>query len=518
MRLERLHEYILATVVISVGVVLAAAAGKYAGGGNVSSLGMIVAVAVLALIGIQMRARIWILIPLTSTIGGKLPFMPLPFSIQELGVLIAFGWYLVFKAVKIVRNKPVYTMVDYVMFANLAWMASVFIRNPVGSDSLGSDRVGGHPYFAVIVGILAWWVLSRADLTEKEARRLPFYLALGTFFDAVAGMITYKFPSTVPFLSKLYSGISADTYLAEGIGAGEASERLGFLQGGGTMSFLALCSYFRPITIINPTYFFRFSLTIISLVLILFSGFRTALLMAAFAMFAGSYFRKRIIDIWTMAFVLLPILIMVILMNGVVFKLPIPAQRALSFLPGNWDANAKADAEGSVEWRQYMWKAMLTEKKYINNRWLGDGFGYTREVFREMLQSNAAGGVQESFLITGQVHSGPLSAIKYVGIIGFLLYLGLILASAREAVRLIHRSWGTPFFAAALFVGIPIMFSVVGYVAIFGGYDANFPQSILTVGLLKLISRGISEYEAAQSATKETREPEGAFRPALLMR
>ena len=514
MKLERLHEYILITVVMAIGVVLAAVVGKSSGSGQFSTVGLVAAAGVMGVLGIELRARIWLLIPICMTITGKLPFLPLPFTVQELAVMSAFGWFLVFKAVKIVRNKPRYSMLDYVVIANLAWMASVFIRNPVGMDSLGTDRVGGHPYFAVIIGALAWWVLSRADLTAAQARRLPIYLTIGTYFDLITGSITYRFPSTVPLLSHFYTGISLDSYLAEGAGLDEEGSRLAFLGGGGQTTLIALCSYCRPITILNPVYIFRFLAMIISLVLIMYSGYRTALLVTVFSFVISSYFQRRMLDVITMGLIVIPILVLTIAMNGIVFNLPLPAQRALSFLPGHWDYAAKADAEGSTEWRVYMWKAMWYEKKYINNRWLGDGFGYTREQYRAMLRANTTGGTQETFLITGQVHSGPLSAVKFVGIIGFLLYMALLITAAREIWRLILRARGTPYFSAAVFIGIPLIFSVFGFVLIFGGYDGDFPRTLFTVGLIKLLSRGIADYE--ENKPTEVPELTRTARPELL--
>ena len=374
-------------------------------------------------------------------------------------------------------------------------MAIEWIRNPVGVLALGSDRVGGRPYLVTIINVLAYWVLTRADLSPFHAIRLPFYLTIGTYLDVVMSSITYKFPSTFPILSKFYTGITGATFEAEGSGTA-ASSRLEFLGGAGLTTITALCSYFQPLTIINPLYFFRFALAFGSFLLILYSGFRNLFFAAAVIMVLGSYYRKKITDILSMAFVLVPVLTLVILMNGVAFNLPIPVQRALSFLPGRWDYNAKADADGSTEWRVYMWKAMLSDNRYLSNRWIGDGFGYSRAELLAMVRPDAEGGAQESFLITGQVHSGPLSAVKYVGVVGFILFMALLVASGITASRIIRRSFGTPFFPAALFIGIPLIFLVVSYVFIFGGYDGDLPKSVIFVGMLKLLTRGLADYKA----------------------
>ena len=517
MKLERLHEYILITVVLTIGMVLAALAGKYSGSGQTSTLAMIVGGVLVALIGLQMRASIWLLIVLTMNVPGKLTCLPLPFTIQETGVLLAFGWYLIFKAVKIVRNKPVYGLLDVVMGVNLAWLLVAFLRHPVGVDALGSDRVGGRPYVTIVISVLAYWVLSRADLGAGLVRRLPFIVALTSLFDATIGALTFFVPSTAGPLSRIYSGVSMDSVadpgaLADGM-SGES--RLGFLGWSGRVGILALSSYYRPLTCINPLYVRRFLITIFCIALILFSGFRNFLMASILSMAVASYFQRRTLDIWRMAMFGVPVLALLLTAQGVVLQLPFSVQRTLSFLPAQWDPRAKSDAEGSTEWRVYMWKAMLTEGgKYLHDRWLGDGFGYTRMQLREMQFTNAEGGAQESFLITGQVHSGPLSTIKYVGYIGLGLYMTLLIILARQAARLMRRAYGTPYLPWSLFVGVPAVIEPVTFSLIVGGYDGAMAGTILIVGVMKLLERGLDDYEKTQglSATKETEAGTGTTR------
>jgi len=296
----------------------------------------------------------------------------------------------------------------------------------------------------------------------------------------------------------------------------DEGSRLSFLGEGGITTIMALCSYFRPMTIINPLYIWRFFLMALSMVFVFCSGFRGNLIVVIVAMIIGTYFRKRSSDLVTMTVIGIPLLAMTIAMNGVLFHLPLTAQRALSFLPGNWDANAKLNADDSTEWRVFMWKTMLNEKKYLKNRWLGDGFGYSREEWVAMQRLGAAGSDQENLLIVGQVHSGPLTAIRYVGIVGFALYMLLVIMMAVENWRLIRRCYGTPFFATAVFNGMTIIFFPFSYVVMFGSYDGDFPRIVFLVGLLKLLRRGITDYEATQSNPKEAGTPANALRPELL--
>jgi len=516
MKLERLHEYVLITVVTTIGVVLAAFAGKLSGAGDTKVLGLLTAVIVFTIIGISMRERIWILIPITWCADGSLPFLPLPFTLREIAVLLAFVWFLVFKAVKIVRKKPTYEFLDIVVLVNVIYLASVFVRNPVGVDALGSARVGGRPYFVTIVAFLAYWVFCRAELNLRDARRLPFYLVCGYVLDAMVGLITYLAPWTVAVVGRLYSAVFVDDTDISNVSSDDSVSRLFFLGGFGQAAIQLLCSYFRPITILAPVCFWRFALTAISVILILMAGFRTGLVFVAFMLVTSSYFQKRGGDILRMALCAAPLLALLIAMHGVLFQLPIPAQRALSFLPGHWSEEAKESARDSTEWRFYMWKVMLTEHKYIDSRWLGDGFGFTRQQWVGMTHANAEGGAQESFLITGQVHSGPLSAIKIVGIVGFSLFLVLLMVSAKEVIGIIRRAWGTPYFPAAIFIGISVVYKVIDYNFIFGSFDGDFPRLVFFVGLIKLVNGGLRAYLETESAHQAEERLTVGSRPVLL--
>jgi hypothetical protein len=112
----------------------------------------------------------------------------------------------------------------------------------------------------------------------------------------------------------------------------------------------------------------------------------------------------------------------------------------------------------------------------------------------EQAQSGGPGFIgasgQESFLIQGAYHSGPLSAIRYVGAVGLVFYLTLLVGAAIYAWKLIRRCQGTDYFPLALFVGIPAIYEPLQYSLIFGGFDSGFPTTLFVCGMLKLISKG----------------------------
>ena len=107
----------------------------------------------------------------------------------------------------------------------------------------------------------------------------------------------------------------------------------------------------------------------------------------------------------------------------------------------------------------------------------GQGFGFTLDEMNIIAASLMSGqpvamffgqSDRESFMITGTLHSGPLSTVKFIGVVGFILYLSLLVYMAVSGWRLCRRAYGTKAFSLALFVGIPIIYEPIHFVAIFG--------------------------------------------------
>src|SRR5665213_1862170 len=128
-------------------------------------------------------------------------------------------------------------------------------------------------------------------------------------------------------------------------------------------------------------------------------------------------------------------------------KLPFTFQRAMSFLPLNWDPIAKADAQSSYDWRLKMWQDLLPQvpqhlllgKGYaISEMDLAQNTGYGTFV-NVGAQMNAS---QDSLALTGDYHNGPLSVLLPFGIWGAVGFLWFTLAGLRIVYR--NYKYGDP--------------------------------------------------------------------------
>jgi hypothetical protein len=130
---------------------------------------------------------------------------------------------------------------------------------------------------------------------------------------------------------------------------------------------------------------------------------------------------------------------------------------------------------------------------------LGDGFGFDPSELRGWAAMNAlrmdtSEGLQDYFLVTGGYHSGPVSAIRFVGVVGLILFVTLLFANAKYAYSIILKSKGTPFFTLALFLGLGVIYSPLGFIFIYGSLGDDMVQAISNLALLNLANRSLSAY------------------------
>jgi hypothetical protein len=316
---------------------------------------------------------------------------------------------------------------DFFVILNLVNLVTVFLRNPVGVDWLGSEKVGGRPYFDICIAFVAFWLLSRAPADVVAARIMPIVLLVGSAFTSLGSLLLNFFPASGRFLGLIYSNVRAHpTRQPAAMMAQDQIGRKPELAGVGQSGLQVLCAYFRPITLVSPLHPLRILGSILFLIAILYSGFRSALVTVAVYMVISAYYRKTLRDIVVFGLIGMLLISVMAAGNNRIFTLPASVQRTLSFLPGKWDDVATRDARGSTAWRWEMWRLALTEDKWIQNKLLGDGFGLTKYDLSVVQSLRSFSDSQENFLLIGQYHSGPISTIRYVGMVGLALFLPMM--------------------------------------------------------------------------------------------
>lgn len=489
-------------VVMAAALLFAVVVGQNVAEGNFSRLGMYVGVAVLAVGALGLKQNAWLLIPVCSGLGGSFGGGRLPASIAELSVAFCFCLFLLFKALKVIPRFPRLNWCDKLLICNLLYLATVFARNPVGVDFIRSNLIGGRPYFAILLACCGFWVLQHVTIKPRVAMLLPAFMCLGSVVNAVSGLVGYLAPGLGFRLATLYSGFmpGGTANPLEPVDTGRV-ERQQYLAGFGVEVGRAAVSYANIFKLIFFQNILLASCFYISLVAILFSGFRSNLIGWIFAATLATYIRGGIRQVLPLFAAAAAGIILIVVVQTAGLSVPLAAQRALSFIPISWDSRASVDAKGSLEWRVDMWRLALTTDRYIKNKVFGDGFGYDPSELRAWaakasLRMASSEGLQDYFMITGDYHSGLVSSVHFVGYIGLVLFTALLIANAKYAWKIISSAKKTAFFPLALFSGIVAIYHPISFWLIFGGYGGDFIQAIFTLGMLNLIDRSIKKEKA----------------------
>jgi hypothetical protein len=489
---------IMVWTALLLGLGVAVVIGNAVGSSDMRMVAGVIAVIPAAVIFVKLKTNIWVLLPISWYLTGRLPWLPVPFTVRDLCFMAVIFAFTLFFATRAFPWKRKTSTLDYLIYINLAYLAIVFARNPVGFWAIQSSMVGGRPYFEIGLAFGAFIILSRVQITDFIARMFPLFFVIPAWCIGILDVIGRLLPQTGSVLNSIYSGVGAGGATAAFQAEAElGTTRMTGLSSAGLSSVLALCAKYNPITLISPLYPHRFMMLMIAFGAIFLSGFRSALLFAFVAFLLSSILRGRFRDLWVAAGVGVLSLVLLICMQGSVLQLPLTMQRALSWLPGDWNQEAVMDAEGSTQWRVEMWGWAWNDDRILRDRVWGQGFGLSIDDMNLIASSLTAGGGgasllggsdRENFMITGSFHSGPLSTIKYIGIIGLCLYYPLMCYMAVFAWRLIKRALGTKAFTLALFVGIPIIYEPFNFVVIFGGLDSNYSQLLFWAGLLNMVS------------------------------
>ncbi len=505
--------------VILVGLIGALFAGQAVAAENYRLLVLIVGGSLAILIPLIMRDKVWVLIPVTWLLTGTVGVLPLPFSVRELGILAAFGSFVVYSLMKKVSRPAPLGVVDGILIINIVYLITVYFRNPAGVLFFQTDIVGARPYFSIVITLLGFWVLQRAFLTPRLAFWLPAMQSIGAVLASLVAFLTSTFPFLVPIIYPIYSGVSIESYMNQSVVGSSApsgdQRKIEWLVYAKTV-VPVLLSYVAPVKLVLFLVPLRSLIFYTATIGMLYSGFRSGIAYLGVFVLLAAYFREGTQGLVRAIFgVLLAVVVLFTLSNAGVW-LPVQAQRALSFLPGQWDYIAVEDASASSEWRFEMWKSVLSSDRYIKDKIFGDGFGYDLKVLAAFVAKTMPGqggvtpeDVQEYFMITGSYHSGPISAIRYVGVVGLFLFTVLLVASARYAWKIIRLAKNTPFFPLALFVGIPVIYKPFEYWFVFGGLDSDYPQAIMALALLNLTYRSLQKWRLEQASPA----PAPAFDP-----
>lgn len=135
--------------------------------GNVNRFGMAAAIVAGIAVILALDKYYWVLFPLLSTFGLKIP--GLPFSGGELGCIALIGCYFVRLATK--RSGRIrFTRELLVVYPIFFWIVGIWFANPTGLAIFGSETIGARFYIKILLGFFVMHVLSTFPFHEKECK------------------------------------------------------------------------------------------------------------------------------------------------------------------------------------------------------------------------------------------------------------------------------------------------------------------------------------------------------------
>jgi len=436
------------------------------------------------LICLLLGQRIWLLFILLSSV--QIPIIR-GFGTEEFGQFALIGFSMLIFMVRKLKLNPKNTELDFWRFAVALMIIQVYIRNPVGLNLFGASSVGARPYFVAATALVAGFILSKYQVPFRELKWIMPITIIGNIL---------FFPANRLRFSGGGSDLGNVTTASSTIGTPEAG-RVGTLSMLGELLSKILISRISPLkACIHPLWCMILLLCLASAAA---SGYRNAIANVGMLLVVGIAYRGGFVSV-VISFLMAGMGLALLAIVNVTSPLPPNVQRALSPFPGTWEEIHTDDANRSSEWRYEMWREALFTDKWIENKLIGDGLGFSRLQLEQMMASDAKGGgkavsglseQQENMMIQGSYHSGPVQTIRTVGYLGLLVMLAAMIRMAVHAHRQIMRCRNTEWFPMMLFFGIPMITYPIFFTFVFGTFDEGVAHIFIQSGLLDLIRKNL---------------------------
>lgn len=356
------------------------------------------------------------------------------FRLQHFFLFALFAYGILDTAVR--KSSSVkYASARYLLgFAAVLLMIIAF--RGIGFRVLGSESFGGADYVKVFLAIGGYWGGLKVATKEKSVKRMIVLSALGPLLPLAAQWLVSRRPELFYGLQRFVE-TSAQYLLSEA----ELVGRRG-VTGGVGGRFYAAGPMATGLWILlwgkwgydergkRPLLYVALPLLA---VLAMISGFRGntvgTLLVGSLCLFLTT--RSKMPAVIGGLAVGLALYVVLLFVGP---HLPLPAQRALSPIPGvAWDASVMQDATKSVTWRVEVWR--FAAQKIPDYLLLGRGM-LLEDVYRvHAWRDWSYYASPEFFYATHSYHSGPLSLLLDTGILGFLAFLMFQISVVREAWR-----------------------------------------------------------------------------------
>lgn len=493
-------------IVVVIAAVLAVVVGSGLVTSQMMTLMQFAGVGVLALC-ILLGRRIWLLLPFASSLALTFRAPGLPSSLLIAEVLVVGFCVMLF----LLRKLPYrlrFTELEILAILLVMFVVQVYARNPVGVSVFGSDMVGGKPYAMFAIHVVVCFLLSGLRVSPAEMKWVLRLAIIG----GVLSFLLKGLGRLVPSVGIYYGAVSGFED-SEEFGQPPAEERAGrieFLGQAGRNCSRWLVSFVSPLRALFKPLWLILMLCAVGFAAM--SGYRNEIATVGLTLFFGLCYRGGVSHVLISA-VIGGVGLALLAITNLMAPLPLNMQRALSFLPGTWEESVRRDARSSTDWRVEIWKEVLFTDRWIENKVLGDGLGFTKRELDAQLaarhgQLRGTSGFdaqRESILANGDYHSGPVQTIRTIGYLGLIVLAGVMIRLAVHAHRMIRRCRGTEWHPLSLFIGIPLLVQPIFFTFVFGTFSIAASTTLMGIGMMRLLENNIKVHEKRAGSVPESR-------------
>ena len=363
-----------------IGLAAAVVLGSAIGNQDFSKVIMIVGAGVGVAVMLLLGNKYWMLIPfsLGATKLPTLPFGGRTLELPELAIAacsVMFFLRLASRKEKLIIWRP--ANIPILLF--MAWVGMVFVLNPIGVGALGSNVGGGRFYFKLVLAFAAFLMLSSRKYSENDIRWIFGFIIFGAFFSLAYGITSYFIAG--PTIDPTTGMVQEEFYTWH-----QELSVPAF-----TIAFV-MFARFTPREIFGLQKAWLAVLYLLCLLMVLVSGKRLAMVAMFIPPLVGAVLHRQFVYIFISSAVAAVVLSVIVLGQGQWFRLPLVAQRTVSWLPGDWDPELQNVRGGTDDWRAELryWASENVRRDPL----IGKGFAIDlNETISAILAQERGGGI-----------------------------------------------------------------------------------------------------------------------------
>ncbi len=293
-------------------------------------------------------SKYWLLIPIAFSFDlPAIPFGGRAFELPEIAILlctIVFACRYALRPGGAFLFRPAHAGV--ILYT--VWAGIIFALHPVGLLVMGSSSGGARFYFKIALAFASFLIVANQKVTDRDAKWIIRLLLIGSIVSMGINIVKYVF-----FPSPVYTDPNANV---------EEYYTWHQTMSGPAMFFMLwLVSRYKTKEIFSLARPWAPFLFILCVVLAAISGKRAGLASVLATPLIAAILRKEYFHVVFGAVLAAMLIFVLTLGQGTLFRLPLQAQRSLSYFPGKWDWEVQSQFQSGIdpfrqELRDLAWK------------------------------------------------------------------------------------------------------------------------------------------------------------------